>query len=167
MKYQPNRNYKSDDVVMTPPRLAKRLVEHFDPQGKGLEPCSGSGNILKYLKNADWCEITAGKDFFEYHKQVDYIFTNPPWSQIKPFLIHSMELANDIYFLFTVNHLWTKARLREIKNHNFGIVEICIFDTPKEFPQSGFQCGMVHLQRGYNGGILFTRLNESEVVKYD
>lgn len=163
MKYQPNRNYKSDDVVMTPPLLAKRLVEHFKPQGRGLEPCCGSGNILKYLNNVDWCEISRGRDFFDYNEKVDYIFTNPPWSLIRPFLIHSMELANDIYFLFTINHLWTKARLREIENHNFGIVEICIFDTPKEFPQSGFQCGMVHLKKGYNSGILFSRLDESEV----
>jgi hypothetical protein len=160
MKYQPNRDYKSDDSVMTPPHLAKSLVDHFKPKGKGLEPCCGTGNILQYLNNADWCEITKGEDFFDYHEKVDYIFTNPPWSQIRPFLIHAMELADDIYFLFTINHLWTKARLRDIENHNFGIVEICIFDTPKEFPQSGFQCGMVHLKKNYKGGILFTRLKE-------
>ena len=160
MKYQPNRDYKSDDVVMTPIPLAKMLVKHFTPQGKGLEPCCGSGNILKFLGDADWCEITKGRDFFDYKEKVDYIFTNPPWSQIRPFLSHSMELADDIYFLFTINHLWTKARLRDIREHGFGIREICIFDTPKEFPQSGFQCGMVHLRRGYSGDISFTRLDE-------
>lgn len=162
MKYQPNRNYNSNDIVMTPPELARQLVNHFKPKGKGLEPCKGSGNILQYLNNADWCEITKGKDFFEYKSKVDYIFTNPPWSQIRAFLIHSMELADDIYFLFTVNHLWTKARLRDIKNNNFGIVEICIFDTPKDFPQSGFQCGMVHLQRGYTGEIIFSELESTK-----
>ena len=163
MKYQPNKNYKSDDIVMTPPHLAERLVEHFKPQGKGLEPCCGTGNILRLLNNADWCEISKGKDFFDYTNKVDYIFTNPPWSQIRPFLTHSMELADDVYFLLTINHIWTKARLRDIKGHGFGIKEICIFDTPKEFPQSGFQCGMVHLKKGYNSGILFSRLDESVV----
>ena len=74
-----------------------------------------------------------------------------------------MELADDIYFLFTVNHLWTKARLRDIKSNNFGIVEICIFDTPKDFPQSGFQCGMVHLQRGYTGEIIFSELEAPKI----
>ena len=149
MKNQPNRNYKSDDVVMTPLELAEKLVNHFKPQGKGLEPCCGSGNILKYLDNADWCEISKGKDFFNYNKKVDYIFTNPPWSKIRPFLQHAMNIANDIYFLFTINHLWTKARLRDIKNNGYGVVEICLFDTPKEFPQSGFQCGMVHIKKDY------------------
>lgn len=159
MKYQPNRNYNSNDNVMTPVELARKLVKHFNPQGRGLEPCCGCGNILQFLNNADWCEVSKGKDFFEYNEKVDYIFTNPPWSQIRPFLIHSMEIANDIFFLFTINHLWTKARLRELKKHQFGIKEICIFDTPKEFPQMGFQCGMVHLQRDYKGDIIFSELD--------
>lgn len=161
MKYQPNKNYRSDDVVMTPIDLAERLVNHFKPQGKGLEPCKGTGNFLRFLKKADWCEITEGRDFFDYHEKVNYIFTNPPWSKIRPFLQHSMELAENIYFLFTINHLWTKARLRDIQQQGFGIVEICIFDTPKEFPQSGFQVEMVHIQRGYDGKqIRLSRLEE-------
>ena len=159
MKYQANRNYNSNDVVMTPCELAEKLVNHFKPKGKGLEPCCGTGNILKYLPNADWCEITKGKDFFEYDGKVDYIFTNPPWSDIRNFLRHSMDIADDLYYLVTVNHLWTKARLRDIKERGFGIVEICIFDTPKNFPQSGFQCGMIHLKRGYvDTSIVLSRL---------
>lgn len=153
MKNQPNRNYKSDDVVMTPEDLAIKLIEHFKPQGKGLEPCRGTGNIYSQLENADWCEISEGKDFFEYRERVDYIFTNPPWSQIRKFLLHSYELADNIYMLFTINHLWTKARLKDMKKNGFGIKEICLFDTPKNFPQSGFQCGMVYLKRGYNGDV--------------
>lgn len=155
---QPNRNYKSDDVVMTPINLAKTLVEHFKPQGKGLEPCCGSGNILRYLDNADWCEIGLGRDFFDYKDKVDYIFTNPPWSKIRKFLIHSMELADNVYFLCTINHLWTKARVRDIENSGFGIAEICVFNTPEEFPQSGFQVGMVHLKRNHSGPIQFSKI---------
>lgn len=109
MKYQPNRNYKSDDVVMTPIDLAKDLVEHFQPKGKGLEPCCGTGNILKFLSNAEWCEISKGKDFFDYQDKVDYVFTNPPFSKIRDFLNHAMELSKNVYFLLTINHIWTKA----------------------------------------------------------
>lgn len=154
MKYQPNKNYQSNDVIMTPVNLAKKLVEHFKPSGKGLEPCCGTGNILQFLVDADWCEITKNKNFFDYNEKVDYIFTNPPWSQIRSFLEHSMTLANDIYLLFTINHLWTKARLRDIKEYNFGIVEICLFDTPNTFPQTGFQLGMVHIKRNYDGELI-------------
>lgn len=158
MKYQPNRNYNSNDVVMTPEYLARALVKHFNPQGNGLEPCCGSGNILKFLNNADWCEITKNKDFFDYYTPVDYIFTNPPWSKIRNFLQHAMELAKDIYFLITINHIWTKARLKDINKNHFAIKEICIFETPKDFPQSGFQLGMVHLSKNYTGLIKLSYL---------
>lgn len=160
MKSQPNRNYKSDDVVMTPEDLAIRLINHFQPIGRGLEPCRGTGNIWKHLDNAEWCEITEGKDFFNFNKHVDYIFTNPPWSQIRKFLIHSYEIADNIYILFTINHLWTKARLNDMRQAGFGIKEICIFDTPDNFPQLGFQVGMVHLQRNYTGNITFGELEK-------
>ncbi|MCQ2577515.1 MAG: hypothetical protein MJ176_03175 [Treponema sp.] len=158
MKNQPNRNYVSNDVVYTPESLAKALIDHFKPQGKGLEPCRGGGNIYKYLDNADYCEIQEGKDFFDYTQKVDYIFTNPPWSDIKRFLLHSYELAENIYMLITINHIWTKARLRDMKNNNFGIKEICIFNTPKEFPATGFQCGMVYFKKNYSGDIKFTEV---------
>ena len=59
-----------------------------------------------------------------------------------------LEMAD---FCLTINHIWTKARLRDIKAHGFGIKEIYCFDTPKEFPQSGFQFGMVWLKKGYKG----------------
>ncbi len=69
-----------------------------------------------------------------------------------------MEIADNLYMLFTINHLWTKARLRDIKENGFGIKEICIFETPKTFPQGGFQLGMVHLQKNYKGKIDLTEL---------
>ena len=159
MKYQASRSYVSNDVVMTPKPLVKALVEHFQPQGKGLEPCAGCGNILEFLPNVEWCEIEKGRDFYEYNERVDYIFTNPPWSQIRKFLAHSMDVANEVYFLITINHLWTKARLKDIENAGFQIAEICVFDTPKNFPQSGFQVGMIHLKKGIQGDIKYTRIN--------
>ncbi len=165
MKMQPNRDYKSDNIVMTPKDLAEKLLKHFKPQGKGLEPCKGTSNIYDLLEDADWCEITEGKDFFDYDKKVDYIFTNPPWSKIRKFLQHSMTITNEIYFLFTINHLWTKARLRDIEEKGFGVKEIIIFDTPKCFPQSGFQVGMVHISKGYKGDIKFGKLDTKNQIK--
>ena len=150
MKNQPNRNCKSDDVVMTPEPLCKEIVEHFKPTEKILEPCKGTGNFLKYMK-ADWCEINEGKDFFDYDKKVDWIITNPPWSQIRPFLKHSMKVADNIVFLVTVNHLWTKARIRDLKESGFWVKEILLLDIPKEFPQSGFQLGAILITRGDKG----------------
>ena len=42
---------------------------------------------------------------------MDWIITNPPWSQIRRFLQHALSLADHVVFLFTINHLWTRARL--------------------------------------------------------
>lgn len=170
MKCQPNRDYISDDVVQTPLDLAHRIVQHFQPTGRILEPCRGQGNFLRYLPGASWCEITEGRDFFAWKNPVDWIITNPPWSQIRPFLQHSMSLAENIVFLMTVNHVWTKARVRDIKSNGFGIKEICLVEMPESFPQSGFQLGAIHVAKGWVGGICLSdisvQLRPKRAAKY-
>jgi len=159
MKYLKN-NTNRNDVVMTPEYLAKALIEHFKPAGKILEPCKGSGNFLKYLpSNSLWCEISEGKDFMEFDEKVDWIITNPPWSKIRPFIQKSLEVSDNFVFLTTIVHLWMKARLRDIHQAGFGIKEIALLDTPKNFPQSGFQLGAFHIQKGYSGSIKFSDLS--------
>ena len=70
MRLQPNRNYVSNDDIQTPPLLARRLVQHFRPRGRILEPCKGAGNFLKQLpKSAAWCEIKDGRDFLPGRKK--------------------------------------------------------------------------------------------------
>lgn len=158
MKNQPNRDYVSNDVVMTPLHLAKGIVDHFKPRGSILEPCRGEGNFTRYMPNAEWCEITQGRDFMDWKTPTDWIVTNPPWSKVRPFLQHSMMLARDIVFLMTVNHVWTKARIRDIRHHGFAIKEICLVDMPPEFPQSGFQLGAIHISKGWNGPCKISQL---------
>jgi len=50
-KSQPNRDYNSNDVVMTPDKLAYNIIQNFLPteillMGKMLEPCCGDGAFL-------------------------------------------------------------------------------------------------------------------------
>lgn len=206
MRYQPNRDYVSDDEVQTPPALARALVRHFNPRGRMLEPCCGDGNFLRALRafagravspdsagspprrvrqtspyksrarralvpgllslspdlqsprasRVDWCEIKRGRDFFAWTTRVDWIVTNPPWSQIRAFLQHAMRTADHVVFLLTINHVWTKARIRDIHTAGFGLREIVLVDMPSSFPQSGFQLGAVHIQRGWSGRITLT-----------
>lgn len=158
MRYQPNRDYESNDCVQTPPELAKVLVEHFKPKGRILEPCKGDGNFLRYMPGADWCEIKEGRDFFAWDKKVDWIVTNPPWSLIRTFLQHAMKHSDNVVFLLTINHVWTKARIRDIGEFGFGLREIALVDMPKTFPQSGFQLGAVHIARGWEGEIRLANL---------
>jgi hypothetical protein len=166
MRLQPNRDYVSNDDVQTPLALARLLVRHFKPRGRVLEPCRGDGNILRYLpRRADWCEIKAGRDFFNWKVKVDWILTNPPWSQIRRFLQHAMEHADHVVFLLTINHVWTKARLRDIHGAGFGIRQIVLVDMPRGFPQSGFQLGAVHVARGWKGPIALVDLTTKPRAK--
>ena len=141
-----------NDIVYTPHKLAERIVNHFKPQGKICEPCRGGGSFTKYMPECDWFEVEEGRDFLDvFSGEWDWIVTNPPWSKFRKFLNKSMEVADNIVFLVTVNHFWTKARVRDMKEADFSIKEILLVDTPKEFPQSGFQLGAVYIKRGYKG----------------
>lgn len=143
-----------NDKVMTPVYVAEKIVAHFQPEGKILEPCAGTGNFLKVMK-ADYFEIDKGKDFMEAKGYWDWIITNPPYSKYRDFLNKSMEVADNIVFLQLINATFFKARLRDLKNNNFGIKEIWCIETPKEFPQFGFQMGCVYYKRNYRGKIKF------------
>ena len=149
-------NTKRNDCVQTPIELAEAIVKHFKPAGKILEPCKGDGNFLKALpEDTEWCEVLEGKNFFDYDGKVDWIITNPPYSKMRNFIQKGMEVSINIVFLTTINHLWLKARLRDIKERAFGIKEILLFNTPTTFPHSGFQIGVFHLQKDYVGDIKF------------
>jgi hypothetical protein len=68
--------------------------------------------------------------------------------------VHSMKVADNIVFLATINHFTTRARLRDIREMGFGIVEFCLFDNPPAntgWPSSGFQLVAGWLARGYTG----------------
>ena len=145
------QNSHRNDEVFTPDLLAENIVRHYNPTGKILEPCCGNGVFLKYMPNADWCEISKGRNFFECKEKYDWIITNPPWSIFRPFLIHALNVAENIVFLIPIVHYFSKARLREIFNNNYGIKEIIAIETPKCFPQMGFQLGIVYIQKNYKG----------------
>jgi hypothetical protein len=154
-----------NDVVYTPQDLADRIVKHFQPTGVILEPCAGKGAFVRAIKDFTGrlpleCEITKGKDFFHFSSKVDWIITNPPWSQARKFAQHAYTLANDVVFLITVNHFTAlRARFIDMERAGFAIREIALVDTPPlPWPQSGFQLGAIHLQHGYRARTGFTRL---------
>lgn len=150
-----------NDKVYTPDYLAKYIVEYFKPTGKILEPCSGDGVFLKYM-DADWYEIDRGKDFFDCKDSYDWAITNPPFSKIRKFLQHLYRLkVRNIVFLCPLNHIvGLKARLRDMQDSRYGIKEIILVDTPKEFPQSGFQWAITHIKSGYRGRINLNKYRE-------
>ena len=141
-----------NDKVMTPLYVCKQIVEHFNPSGKILEPCCGTGNFLQVLPNSDWFEIDKGKDFMSANGYWDWIITNPPYSKYKDFLSKAMDVADNIIFLIPIVHIWTKARLKIMNDKGFSIKEIyCITTPPPPFPQMGFQFGCVYYKKRWKG----------------
>jgi hypothetical protein len=61
-----------------------------------------------------------------------------------------MKVADHVVFLITINHVWTRARLRDMQEAGFQLKEICPVAMPKEFPQLGFQLGAIYLARESN-----------------
>ncbi len=109
----------------------------------------------------EWCEVLEGVDFFSAYSgdevNFDYVVTNPPWSQFRSFLVRSMEIANHVIFLGTLTHFITSARLRDIKDHGFGMREaFLVRQPPPPWPSSGFQLAAVHLQRDWCGPLTFS-----------
>jgi hypothetical protein len=149
------------DRVMTPDALAEQIVGYFNPFGKTvLEPCKGEGAFMrafeKYGINADWCEIDEGRDFYEYDKKVDWIITNPPYSQMTKFLNKSLEISDNIVFLCLANAMMFTSRVRPINQAGFGFKEIVFVDTPpKPWPSFGVPLVTVHLKKGYKGSCSF------------
>lgn len=144
---------------MTPRSLATTCVSRLEPSGVVLEPCAGTRNFVRALQPYAngvvlECELSRGRDFLLWSRPVDWIVTNPPWSEFRAFLGHAMTLAPDIAFLVTVNHWWTKARVRMVNEAGYGYRRLWMVPYPSEFPNSGFQLGLMHIQFGYDGPLM-------------
>lgn len=154
MKNQPNRDYISNDIVQTPPELCKLICEYYKPYGAILEPCSGDGHFVdelkKYSNNIEFGDVLTGQDFlagYWKHSRFDYIICNFPWSKIRDCMRESYKISERIISLITVNHVFTKARIRDMREAGFHVSNILLLPMPKEFPQSGFQLGAVEFSR--------------------
>lgn len=155
----PKTNSVAQDVVMTPPALAQAIVDYFQPSGVVLDPCRGDGAFFNAFPNtvqSEWCEINEGRDFMDFDGGVDWIITNPPWSRLRQFLIKAMSTADNIVFLSAFIHYGTKARMADLRRHGYGWRSFVMVPEPGlNWPQSGFQLGAIHLQRGWEGPCQF------------
>jgi len=158
-KMCPDTNKEDKDKVYTPTALAKEIINHFSPKGSILEPCSGKGAFSNNMV-CDTCEIDEGTDFFNISKRYDWIITNPPFSKLRQFMEHAFKLdTGNVVFLIYINGITTKARINLLTKYGYGIREICLVDTPAEWPATGFQLAAVHMTKGYHR-INITRLNK-------
>jgi hypothetical protein len=161
MRSQPNRSYASNDVVMTPIHLARALTDALQPSGRILEPCAGNGAFVRELERYGQVDVCSQEFPFEWWtKDVDWVITNPPWSQFRTFLDKAMQVSGHVAFLATVNHWWTKRRVSDVRAAGFGYHTLWLCNWPPEFPASGFQLGMMHIARNYDGPLTIRQLEQ-------
>jgi len=141
-----------NDVVFTPDWLAEKICSMFVIKGKVLEPCKGEGVFLKYLpENTKWCEITEGRNFYDYNEKVDWLVTNPPYSDFNRFLEHSFKLADNIVLLVPVAKLMkSMGTLKQVFEYG-GIVSCKFLSGSKAGFPFGFPTGVYYLKRNYKG----------------
>jgi len=157
-----------NDVVFTPDWLAKKICSMFDVQGKVLEPCKGEGAFLKYLpKSTDWCEIADGRNFYDYNKKVDWIVTNPPYSDFNRFLDHSFDLASNIVLLVPVAKLFkSMGTLKKV--FAFGnFVEIHTLPSSKAGFPFGFPSAVYYIKKNYTGKTIIKLFEEDNVIPFN
>lgn len=160
----PSGNQPEHDLVMTPDWLASDIVGHFPIRGLVLDPARGQGAFYNQLTSSSlianlfYCELSEDRDFLRWQQPVHWIITNPPWSKMRDFLIHGMEVAEEVVYLATLTHFVTRARLRDISDAGFGLREAYLVQQPPEpWPANGFQLAAVWVSKGWKGGLEFTR----------
>lgn len=151
-KHNPYAHVNPNDVVFTPDWLAKQICEMFPIAGKVLEPCKGEGAFLKYLPpDTDWCEIVDGKNYYDYNEKVDWIVTNPPYSDFNRFLSHSFNLAENIVLLVPVAKMFKSMGTLKAVFEYGGFVEIHTLPASQAGFPFGFPCAVYHMKRNYTG----------------
>ena len=145
---------RGDDVIYTPPEVAREVVERFRPTGRVLDPAAGTGAFLDCMPGAEWCEIARGRDFFAWSEHVDWCVTNPPYSIFGEFMRHAMEIADNIVFLIPANKPFNGTRLLYDITAWGGIRTMYMFGPGSAFSWPiGFPIAAVHFERNYAGGM--------------
>jgi hypothetical protein len=141
------------DIVYTRESVAKQIIDWVKPSGICLDPCCAEGSFLKHLPTgSEWCELSKGRDFFEYTKQVDWIIGNPPYSIFEDWLIHSFELAHDVVYILPTNKVFQRQIIMRLINEWGGVKGLMVYGSGSiiGFP-FGFSVGTFHFAKDYHG----------------
>lgn len=158
----PHKNDIKDvnDVVYTPIYLVKKILKELPilPTDVLYDPFRGKGAFYNNFPEGNekhWSEIEEGKNFYDFKKKVDWIISNPPYSDYTKVMNHSYELASNICYLVPLNKI-TSSWGRVLDLDNFGgIRKIWIFPAGKANFPFGFPACFVWVQKGFKGNIEF------------
>ena len=177
-----NPDLKPNDMVMTPRHIAKQMIAFYTedllrdyrPKMFGLrkgergfvvlDPCRGDGAFYDQypVKTKDWCEITEGRDFFDWPYKVDWIITNPPYSIFPQFLEKCFEVADNVALLIPLAKLVSSLKRINMVMDYGGIVSMRIIGASKCGFPFGFPAAAIHMKRGYDGKTLIEMWPDEE-----
>ena len=154
-----NPDLKPNDMVMTPRHIAKQMIDYYDKwhdlSGRVLlDPCRGDGAFYDQYPNhctKEWCEITEGRDFFDWPYKVDWIITNPPYSIFPQFLEKCFEVADNVALLIPLAKLVSSLKRIKMVMDYGNIESIRIIGASKCGFPFGFPAAAIHMRRGTPG----------------
>ena len=154
------------DVHFTDEKIAHRIIEYFSPCGKCLEPFRGGDAFLRHLPDGTaWCELTRGVDFFDFTDAVDWIVTNPPFSNLTQVFAHSFAISENCVFLIPISKYWSSRPRLDLAKQYGGLVEILHVGTGRQIGfDIGFPFAALHFSRGYKGPINESFLRSAELA---
>jgi hypothetical protein len=131
------RNRTMNDIVFTGDVIPRALIQHVrqyvKPGGKWLDHCRGPGAFYDAMPEPRaYCEITEGRDFFDWTEPVACAATNPPWSHDEPntytrIARHAFEIADVVLLLTKISTaLGTYSRHKHWREAGHGLREIIL-----------------------------------------
>jgi hypothetical protein len=141
--------------IQTRPDIWSKILElnPINPDEVVFEPFAGENSLYNQIpnENKEWCEITKGRDIFDYdfeNSNVTCIYTNPPYKADIPDRNGKKTFKNCVYyflemFMTRLKHLHTigflinaksfvsltPCRLTKLKKLGFEITNITILNT--------------------------------------
>lgn len=154
-----NPDLKPNDVVLTPRHVAKQMIGFYaiPPNHSILDPCRGEGAFYDQYPDENpktWCEITEGRDFFDFDSHVDWIITNPPYSTFPQFLEKCFEVAENVCLLIPIAKLVSSLKRMNMVLEYGGIVSMRVIGASRCGFPFGFPAAAIHMKRGYTGQTL-------------
>lgn len=147
------KNYS--DSHYTREHVARSVIEYFSPTGSILEPFAGDGAFLNNLPmDTKWCEIEKGRDFFLFFEKVDWIVTNPPFSDLTRVMEHAFNVSEKTVFLLPLSKIYSSMPRLKLTRDIAGIKEHLILGTGRDIGfDIGFPFSATLFERGYKGPV--------------
>ena len=122
------------DVYITPETLVRRHLSIFEKMSNivVLDPFRGSGayfNLFsEYFPDSvyQWCEIEAGRDFFDYTGMPTVIVSNPPYSMIEKILDKCYEIRPRYISFLLQSHNVTPHRIQHANDQGYYVYDFTL-----------------------------------------